>query len=175
MNVLTAVVVTSVAASLALAPVAWAQTSGPAQTPSRSPSEKQRDAFKAPEGVVEASKLVGTKVRDSAGKDLGEIDQLLVDAKTGKVTHAVIGKGGVLGVGESKVAVPWSDVNLKVDASNRDRMVGTVESSTMDAAPRYDRRAVGADRPAASPRTDDKKATDRPSGSPTDRPSGTTK
>lgn len=159
MKTLTAVVVMSAVATLSFAPVAIAQSERPTQTPSRSSSDKAREAFKAPEGVVEASKVIGTKVRNSAGKDLGEIDQLLIDTKSGKVTHAVIGKGGVLGVGETKVVVPWSDVPLKADASNRDKMVVTMEQSVIDTAPRYDRREAATERPApaASPKMDEKR------------------
>jgi sporulation protein YlmC with PRC-barrel domain len=160
MKTLTAVVVMSAVASLSLAPAAFAQTDKSTQTPSRSSTDKAREAFKAPDGVLESSKIIGTKVKNSAGKDLAEIEQLLVDTKTGKVTHTVIGKGGVLGVGETKVVVPWTAVNLKADADNRDKLVVTMEQSMLDTAPRYDRRAAGADRPAtpaASPRTDEKR------------------
>src|SRR5262245_23368247 len=157
MKTFTAVVVMSAVASLSLAPAVLAQ-SDRKETPARSSSDKAREVFKAPDGVVEASKLIGTKVRDSTSKDLGEVDQLLIDTKTGKVTHAVIGKGGVLGVGETKIVVPWTAVNLKADANARDRMVITMEQATLDAAPRYDRREAGADRaPAASPKTDEKR------------------
>jgi sporulation protein YlmC with PRC-barrel domain len=150
-----------VAASLALAPAAFAQTDrSPGSSPGARPgaSEKApREVFKAPEGVTEASKIIGTKVKDSAGKDLGEIDQLLVDAKTGKVTHAVIGKGGVLGVGETKVVVPWTSVTLRADPDNRDRLMAGLEASALDSAPLYERRAAGTDRPAASPATGEKR------------------
>lgn len=159
MKTLVAVVVMSAVASLSLAPAVQAQDRP--QTPSRSSTEKMREAFKAPAGVVDTSTLIRTKVRDSAGKDLGEIDQLLVDTKAGKITHAVIGKGGVLGVGETKVVVPWADVQLKADANNRDKLLATIEQSTLDAAPRYDRRAAATDRPvpapAASPKMEEKR------------------
>jgi sporulation protein YlmC with PRC-barrel domain len=158
MKTLTTVVVMSAVASLSFAPAVFAQSDKATQTPSRSAPDKAREAFKAPDGVVEASKLIGAKIKDSANKDLGEIDQILIDTKTGKVTHAVIGKGGVLGVGETKVVVPWTSVNLKADANNRDRMVVTMEQSTLDTALRYDRREAGADRaPAASPSTGEKR------------------
>jgi sporulation protein YlmC with PRC-barrel domain len=151
MKTLIAVVVMIAVAGLSLAPAAFAQSDrspGSTPAPSRGADKAPRDAFKAPDGVMESSKIIGTKVRDAAGKNLGEIDQILVDSKTGKVTHAVIGRGGLLGVGETKVVVPWSEVNLKADVDNRDRLMVTMEQSMLDAAPRYDRRAA-AERPAA--------------------------
>src|SRR4051812_44076174 len=114
MKTFTRVVVAGAVASLLLSPSAFAQTDrspGATPAPSRSPSEPARgtsdktprEAFKAPDGVMESGKIIGTRIKDSAGKDHGEIDQLLVDAKTGKITHAVIGRGGLAGIGETKV------------------------------------------------------------------------
>jgi sporulation protein YlmC with PRC-barrel domain len=154
-----AVVAVIAVASASLVPAAFAQQTdrapGATQAPSRGAdkADKARESFKAPDGVMESKKIIGTKIKDAAGKDLGEIDQLLVDAKTGKVTHAVVGKGGMLGVGETRLVVPWTAVSIKADMDNRDRLVATVEPSALDSAPRYDRRAAGADRPSASPRT----------------------
>jgi sporulation protein YlmC with PRC-barrel domain len=163
MKTWTAVVVMGAVASLGLAPAAFAQTdrspstSPPARSPEPArPAEKARDTFKAPDGVMESKVIIGTRVKDSAGKDLGEIDQLLID-KGGKITHAVIGQGGLVGIGETHVVVPWSSVNLRMDPDNRDKMIASMERSTLDSAPRYDRRAAGADRPAASPRMDEKR------------------
>jgi sporulation protein YlmC with PRC-barrel domain len=166
MKTLTAIAVMSAVATLSVAPVALAQTErapGATQAPSRS-TTTQREAFKAPEGVVDSSKLIGTKVRNSAGKDIGEIDYLLIDTKSAKVTHAVIGRGGVLGVAETKVVVPWSSITLAADAGNRDRLVVTMDQSMLESAPRYDRREAGTDRaPAASPKTEEKKVDERKS------------
>jgi sporulation protein YlmC with PRC-barrel domain len=165
MKTLTAVVVMSAVATLSFAPLALAQTErapGATQAPSRTTT--QREVFKAPEGVVDSSKLIGTKVRNAAGKDIGEIDYLLIDTKAGKVTHAVIGRGGVLGVAETKVVVPWSSINLTADASHRDRLVVTMDQSQLESAPRFDRREAGTDRtPAASPKTDEKKMDEKKS------------
>ena len=41
------------------------------------------------------------------GKNIGKIDALLIDPKEGKVSHAVVGMGGMLGVGDEKVVVPY--------------------------------------------------------------------
>jgi PRC-barrel domain len=63
------------------------------------------------------------------------VESLLIDPQTGKVSEVVIGVGGVLGIAEKRVVVPWSDLQLG----------------------RYDRSASAArDRtssPSASPRT----------------------
>jgi sporulation protein YlmC with PRC-barrel domain len=114
-----------------------------------------REAWRNAEGLYETKKIIGTRVKGADGKDLGEIDQLLIDPKDGKIAHAVIGLGGFAGIGERHVVVKWSDVKLSADAKNPDRMVVTMDQGALDRAPRYERRTATSDRmaPAASPAT----------------------
>lgn len=131
-------------------------TTPPAERPAADRPAERRDAgpaFTMPANAYESDRIVGTKVKDAQGKDIGEIDALIVDAQEGKVTHAVIGKGGVLGVGETKVVVPWSEVKMSRDKDG-DRVAVTMDASRLENAPRYERRAATRDRaPAASPGT----------------------
>jgi sporulation protein YlmC with PRC-barrel domain len=130
-------------------------------------SEPARAAFERPANSVDTKSLIGVRIRDAQGKDIGEIDQLLIDPQGGKVTHAVIGVGGLMGVGETHVVVPWSDVKLSADRDKRDAWVVQMDRATLDRAPRWERKA--ADRPSATPRTE---PTTTPRGSnPTATPS----
>src|SRR5262249_58249841 len=93
---------------IALAPtLSLAQQSRPA--PVKPSSKAERAAWANKEGLHDTRDIVGTRVKNAEGKDIGEVDALLVDPKDGKVTHAVIGLGGFLGIGEDKAAVPWED------------------------------------------------------------------
>lgn len=113
---------------------------------------KDRAAFTWEAGHVDSKKVVGMKVNTPDGKHAGEIDQLIVDVKDGKVSHAVVGLGGVAGIGERHVVVPWSQVKIRADRSDRDEMVATIDRAALDSAKRYTRE--GKDRsPAASPAT----------------------
>jgi sporulation protein YlmC with PRC-barrel domain len=58
-----------------------------------------------------SSHVEGLKVRDRNGKIIGEIDQLIID-RSGRITHVVLGTGGVLGFGETHYVVPWSAVHI---------------------------------------------------------------
>jgi hypothetical protein len=138
---------------MAMGTTAEAQQRDPQRDPARPRMERQ--TFTRPQGVMDSRQLIGTKVKGADGKDLGEIDMLLID-RDGKVTHAVIGIGGMLGVGESHVALPWSEVRVSPDPNDRDRMVARVDQATLDRAPRFERRAAAErDRvPATSPRTE---------------------
>src|SRR5262249_33096515 len=61
-----------------------------------------REAFKSTQAVEESGKIIGTRVKRPQGEDLGE-NQLLMAPKEGKVATAVIGLGGVVGIGEKHV------------------------------------------------------------------------
>lgn len=151
----TGFVPTATILSLALAATVSAQTrpstdpASPRQDTTR--SEPQRQAWAPDSTAVESSKLIGVKVKNNQGKDVGEIDQLIIDQSDGRVTHVVVGKGGVLGIGEQKVVLPWSDVKTQPDPTNRLRMVVMVDQGKLDSAPRYEARRDTT--PAASPAT----------------------
>jgi sporulation protein YlmC with PRC-barrel domain len=111
-----------------------------------------RAAFRNDQNLAEARNLIGMRIKNDQGKDVGEVDNLLIDPQSGKISHVVVGYGGLAGVGEKKVVVPWSD--LKV-ASDGKKPTATMEQTKLDSAPRWERTA-SADRtstPSASPTT----------------------
>jgi sporulation protein YlmC with PRC-barrel domain len=117
---------------------------------------KDRTAFSLGGGQMDTRHLVGMRVYTEDGKNAGEIDHLVVDVKSGQVTHAIVGMGGLAGIGERHVVVPWARVRIAADPKDpKDRkdMVAMIERVTLDTAMRYTR----ADRPtapAASPVTE---------------------
>ena len=132
--------------SLGLVAGASAQTKPSGETSSK----PMRQAWAVPSNAVEAKQIIGMRVKNDQGKDIGEIDQLIVDPADGKISHVVLGRGGMLGVGEQKVVLPWSDVKIQPDANNRNRWLAMVDQSKINSAPRYERREGT---PAASPST----------------------
>ena len=116
-----------------------------------SAADTKPPAWKNDAGLHETKDIIGTRIKNAAGKDLGEIDQLLID-RNGKVTHAVIGLGGVAGVGEKKVVVPWSELKFAPVTEGKKNAI-TMDEAKLESAPRYDRTAARSDvAPAASPR-----------------------
>jgi hypothetical protein len=113
-----------------------------------SAADTKAPAWKADAGLPETKDIIGTRIKNTAGKDLGEIDQLLID-RNGKVSHVVVGLGGVAGVGEKKVVVPWSELKFAPVAAGKKNAI-TMDEARLESAPRYDRTDVA---PAASPRT----------------------
>jgi sporulation protein YlmC with PRC-barrel domain len=108
--------------------------------------------FIADRAHMDSKHLIGMSVKTPDGKRAGEIDQLIVNMKDGKVSHVIVGVGGLAGVGERHVVVPWSQVNMRHEGNDRKDMVAVIDRATLDNAPRYTR--VDRDRaPAASPAT----------------------
>jgi sporulation protein YlmC with PRC-barrel domain len=124
-----------------------------AQTRPTTETKPARPAWAPQASAVEANKIVGMRAKNDQGKDIGEIAKLIVDQGEGRITHVVLGRAGVLGVGEQKVVLAWSDLKIQPDPKNRNRIVAMVDQGKVDSAPRYevrrDREAV----PAASPST----------------------
>jgi sporulation protein YlmC with PRC-barrel domain len=136
----------SFVALLVTAPlVASAQTTRPAD-----PRDTKAPAWKQA-GLFETKDIIGTRIKSTDGKDLGEVDQLLID-RNGKVSYVVIGLGGVAGVGEKKVVVPWSDLKFAPVTEGKKNAI-TIDAAKLEKAPRYDRSARLDTAPAASPRS----------------------
>ena len=90
--------------------VAWAQDhdAGQAATAHSGAARNQLA------GAVHASKLIGATVKNKAGDSIGEINDLVVSAGA-TVTTAVVKVGGVLGIGDKKIAVPYKSFSVSPD------------------------------------------------------------
>lgn len=52
--------------------------------------------------------LMNESVRNRQGEDLGRIEDYVVDVETGLIQYGLLGFGGFLGMGEHRVAVPYT-------------------------------------------------------------------
>ena len=86
--------------------------------------------------VMGADTLLGNDVYSQNDEDLGDIKEIMLDMRTGKVSYAVLSYGGFLGVGEKLFAVPWQA--LKLDTVNK-RFILNVDSAKLDSAPGFDK------------------------------------
>lgn len=53
-----------------------------------------------------AEDVRGRKVLDKAGEDVGTVDDLMIDDRESKVRFLLVGSGGFLGLGDTKVLIP---------------------------------------------------------------------
>lgn len=84
---------------------------------------------------VKASKIIGTKVVNPKGDNLGDIKELVIDPLTGRVAYAVVSFGGFLSLGEKLFAIPFSAFAYSVAQSN---YVLDVSKERLEAAPGFD-------------------------------------
>jgi sporulation protein YlmC with PRC-barrel domain len=155
-------VLVGIAALIVATPLmANAQTSPPARPADRPATDvnKQRDAardtrpaWKNDAGLHDSGDIIGTRIKNAENKDIGEIDRLMIDPQSGKISHVVVGLGGFLGVGERKVVVPWSDLKM-APAQNGRKAVISMDQAKLESAPRYERAASAERSPSASPAT----------------------
>jgi sporulation protein YlmC with PRC-barrel domain len=97
---------------------------------------RQTDPDKRFRRVLSASTLEGDSVRNSAGDDLGKVDEIMIDIPTGRVAYAVISFGGFLRMGNKLFAVPWSVLKLDEDEK---RFILDVDKKTLENAPGFDK------------------------------------
>jgi sporulation protein YlmC with PRC-barrel domain len=86
--------------------------------------------------TLSSSSLVGDAVVDLSGKDVGKIEDLMIDVVTGRVAYAVLSFGGLFGIGGKLFAMPWS--TLTVDETNK-RIVCAVAKEQLERAPGFDK------------------------------------
>lgn len=57
---------------------------------------------------ISSEDIQGTEVYGADGKNIGEIDHLIIDKVSGRVAYAVMSFGGFVGLGHSHYPIPWS-------------------------------------------------------------------
>lgn len=86
--------------------------------------------------VLSAATLSNDRVRNSAGEDLGKVEEIMIDIASGSVAYIVLSFGGFMGMGDKLFAVPWSA--LRVDEDTR-QFVLEADRSTLENAPGFDK------------------------------------
>ena len=81
--------------------------------------------------LISSEDVEGTTVYDMNGKKIGEIDHLMIDKVSGRVTYAVMSFGGFLGLGHSHYPLPWAA--LKYDTKLDGYVTGVTEKQLQDA------------------------------------------
>lgn len=60
--------------------------------------------------IISSEDVQGTNVYGPDGTSIGEIDHLMIDKRSGRVSYAVMSFGGLLGIGHSHYPIPWSSL-----------------------------------------------------------------
>lgn len=86
--------------------------------------------------LMGADTLLGNDVYNTQEESLGDIKEIMLDMRSGRVAYAVLSFGGFLGMGEKLFAVPWSA--LKLDTANK-RFVLDASKDRLKDAPGFNK------------------------------------
>lgn len=86
--------------------------------------------------ALSASSLSSNGVVNPQGEDLGKLEDIMIDIRSGRVAYVVLSFGGFLGLGEKFFAIPWDA--LSVD-TNRKVFVLNVPKEVLQKAPGFDK------------------------------------
>lgn len=88
--------------------------------------------------LMGANTLIGDHIHNAQNEHLGDIKEIMLDMRTGKVAYAVMSFGGMFGIGDKLFAVPWTALTL--DTVNK-RFVLNIAKDRFANAPGFDKDA----------------------------------
>ncbi len=88
---------------------------------------------------IRASQLIGMNIQNQEGKSLGSVNDIVIDARSGRVRYAAVSYGGFLGLGDKLFAVPWGAFHYaKAADADEYRLVLRVSEEQMKSATGFD-------------------------------------
>jgi sporulation protein YlmC with PRC-barrel domain len=67
--------------------------------------------------AIRAKQVLGTKVIDTSGNRIGQIEDVILDKHSNSILFAVVGFGGFLGIAEKYHPIPWAGLEYDPDDS----------------------------------------------------------
>ena len=89
-----------------------------------------------PVKFLTASSIIGDKVLNRAGENMGKIKDIMIDLSSGMIEYVVVEFGGFLKMGEKFFAIPFR--LLKVDAKE-EAFILEQSKETLEKAPGFDK------------------------------------
>src|SRR5437773_8891159 len=84
--------------------------------------------------LIGSDKVEGTAVYGADSTKIGSIERVMIDKVSGRVSYAVLGFGGFLGIGNDHYPLPWQ--SLKYDTSLGGYITGLTDDQ-LKGAPKY--------------------------------------
>lgn len=88
--------------------------------------------------AVAARNIIGDKVKNMFGEDLGTIEEVMIDVSSGQVAYLVLSFGGILGMGNKLFAIPWQAFSPHPEEHKV--LCLNVDQQTLKAAPGFDKK-----------------------------------
>ena len=89
---------------------------------------------------IRSSSILGTRVVNAKGDNLGEIKEIVIDPRSGRVVYAVVSFGGFLGMGTKLFAIPFGAFEYQITESDlvASQYVLNISIERLKAAPGFD-------------------------------------
>ena len=84
--------------------------------------------------LVTASRVRGAVVYNAEGNSIGHVHDLSIEKGTGRVRHALVSFGGLLGIGDRYHAIDWSAMHYD---SAMDGYIIPLDREDVEAMPSY--------------------------------------
>jgi hypothetical protein len=65
--------------------------------------------------LIGSDKVEGTAVYGADDTQIGSIERVMIDKRSGKVSYAVLSFGGFLGIGDDHYPLPWNSLKYDTD------------------------------------------------------------
>lgn len=86
--------------------------------------------------IISAARFLGDDIRNYEDEELGSIKDIMLDTSSGEIAYIILSAGGILGIGEKLLAVPWYALEL-------DMNVGcfrlSIDKESLKEAPGFDK------------------------------------
>lgn len=86
--------------------------------------------------VLQATQVIGNRVFNRAGEQLGSLRDLVFDFEEGHIAYAVLSFGGFMGMGDKLFAIPWEALVLNPKDHT---FILSVEKEVLQDAPGFDK------------------------------------
>jgi ElaB/YqjD/DUF883 family membrane-anchored ribosome-binding protein len=123
---------------LSAALAAMLLAAGPAVAQEAAPAADIFIKAQTPTQYLAKDRLIGAKVKNSSGEIVGDIEDLLID-NDDHVSGVIMGVGGFLGIGEKKIAVKTSALQLEVTDGKMNVLLSSATKDTLKSAPAFER------------------------------------
>jgi hypothetical protein len=91
-------------------------------------------------GILDSKDLIGARVENPKGENLGRIESMRLDLDEGRILYAVLSFGGFLGVGDKLFPVPVEALMFKTNEHGRvTKVVFEADKERLKNAPGFDK------------------------------------
>jgi sporulation protein YlmC with PRC-barrel domain len=87
--------------------------------------------------IMPADSLIGDRVVNREGEDLGRIEEIMLEMENGRIAYAVLSFVGLMGMGDRLFAIPWN--LLQLDTAQQRRFILNVARERLKTAPGFDK------------------------------------